>query len=276
MQLIALSAVLFQVTLLVNAQLPAWPEDFKWSSAGIPDGYNCERIIESADTKTWTDNYFCWKAGHSDPGIRWYSAGPIRGMRCTQILETADPHTWTDNYLCVPSDSPYKFSWSSAGPIANKPCIQWIETADKAGTWLDNWLCNDYYPSPPKVLPNFPDDFKWSSAGPLDRYDCLRVHESADPNTWMDNYLCWKQGYKNPNLKWSSAGAGGYSRTMICTKIYENASPYTWNDNYLCRPNNSPYKFVWSQAGPVKGKKCLHITEPADKSSYWRDNYLCA
>ena len=122
--------------------LPFWPKQFKWWSAGIPAGYKCTQIIETADPHTWRDNYFCWEAECTDPEIRWSSAGPIAGMRCTHIVETADSHTWNDNYLCVPHWSPYQFRWSSAGPIFGKSCIQWLETADP-DTWNDNYLCAD-------------------------------------------------------------------------------------------------------------------------------------
>merc|ERR1712038_902534 len=46
---------------------PIWPYDFKWSSAGIPRGYNCIQVLESADPHTWNDNFFCWKNGTKDP-----------------------------------------------------------------------------------------------------------------------------------------------------------------------------------------------------------------
>ncbi|KAL5254989.1 hypothetical protein ACHWQZ_G014437 [Mnemiopsis leidyi] len=130
----------------VKKELPSWPEDFKWSFAGVPAGYSCTRILELAEpaAHTWGDNYFCWKNDKADPGLRWSMAGPIAGQRCTRILETADPHTWGDNYLCVPPDSPYHFQWSSAGPVGGKECIQWLEPADPH-TWSDNFLCNNRY-----------------------------------------------------------------------------------------------------------------------------------
>ena len=138
--LIASSIALAQSKDLTN--LPVWPKQFKWGSAGIPAGYRCTQIIEVADPHTWGDNYFCWEESSTDPEIRWSSAGAIAGMRCTQIIEEADPHTWQDNYLCVPHWSPYYFSWSSAGPIQGKGCVQWLEPADP-DTWADNFLCAD-------------------------------------------------------------------------------------------------------------------------------------
>ena len=117
-----------------------FPEDFWFHSAGVPNGYNCIQILESADPHTWNDNYFCWKQDCRDPGIRWSSAGRISWMRCTRILETADPHTWNDNYLCVPHNSNLRFHWSSAGGIRGRRCLQWRESADPH-TWSDNFLC---------------------------------------------------------------------------------------------------------------------------------------
>ena len=126
---------------VITADLPIWPIDFRWSSAGRLEGYDCVQIVETADPHTWDDNYLCWKRGKDDPGIRWRSWGRISGMRCTRILEIADPHTWSDNYLCVPYGSPYRFSWSSAGPISGKSCLRWYESADP-NTWHDNYLCS--------------------------------------------------------------------------------------------------------------------------------------
>ena len=119
---------------------PIFPGDFKWSSAGIPSGYDCTQIYERSDPHSWHDNYFCWKNDKIDPGMKWSSAGPISGMRCTQVHESSDPHTWHDNYLCVPDSSPLHFSWSSAGPIDGVSCIQWHESSDPH-TWHDNYLC---------------------------------------------------------------------------------------------------------------------------------------
>ena len=123
-------------------QLPSWPEDFMWSSAGVPDGYTCMRVLEFAESKehTWEDNFFCWKNGLADPGLRWSMAGEIAGQKCVQITETADPDTWTDNYICLPLDTPYDFKWNSAGPLEGLECIQWLEPADP-DTWDDNYLC---------------------------------------------------------------------------------------------------------------------------------------
>merc|ERR1712130_348983 len=101
----------------------SWPEDFKWSSAGNPNGYDCVQIRETADPHTWHDNYFCWKDYVKDPGFKWSSDGPISDMKCTQIVESADPHTWHDNYLCLPLDSDLDLVWSSAGPVGDTTCI---------------------------------------------------------------------------------------------------------------------------------------------------------
>merc|ERR1712038_1053928 len=122
---------------VANLPDPVFPNDFKWSSAGVPSGYNCIQIRESADPHTWNDNFFCWEYGTKDPGMKWSSAGAISSMRCTQIRESADPHTWNDNYLCVPPSSSLLLLWSSAGAIPGLDCIQWLESADPH-TWNDN------------------------------------------------------------------------------------------------------------------------------------------
>ena len=35
------------------ADMPIWPVDFTWSSAGPPANYECIRILETADPHTW-------------------------------------------------------------------------------------------------------------------------------------------------------------------------------------------------------------------------------
>ena len=125
-------------------QVTVWLDDFKWSYAGIPHGYECVQIVEPAEPvkTTWTDNYFCWKSSFKNPGFKWSHAGALNDMKCTQILETADPHTWSDNYLCYLRNSNLHLKFNSAGTIPGRSCIQWLEPADRAGTWHDNFLCN--------------------------------------------------------------------------------------------------------------------------------------
>merc|ERR1719254_485590 len=72
---------------LTGTSLPTWPNDFRFSSAGIPHGYDCIQIWEISQSTSWQDNYFCWKKGKKNPGLRWSSAGPINGMRCTRTYE---------------------------------------------------------------------------------------------------------------------------------------------------------------------------------------------
>ena len=257
-------------------RLPSWPGDFKWSSAGVPDGYTCMRVIEFAEPEghTWQDNFFCWKNGMADPGLRWSMAGELAGQKCVNIAEDADPHTWGDNFICVPQDSPYNFKWNSAGPLAGLDCIQWLETADP-DTWADNYLCHEKLEGPVVTapLPSWPGDFKWSSAGVPDGYTCMRVIEFAEPegHTWQDNFFCWKNGKADPGLRWSMAGAIAGQK---CTNTHEAADPHTWNDNFVCLPADSPYDFQWNSAGSIAGRNCIQWLETADPDT-WADNYLC-
>lgn len=257
-------------------RLPSWPADFKWSSAGAPKDYTCTRILEMAEPPqhTWGDNFFCFKAGLADPGMRWSMAGPIAGQKCTQISEGADPHTWNDNFLCLPHNTPYKLQWSSAGPVGGKECIQWLEGADPH-TWNDNYLCADRLQGPPMraARPAWPGDFKWSSAGVPAGYSCARILELAEPaqHTWHDNFFCWKNDKADPGMRWSMAGPlPGHK----CVNTGEGADPHTWQDNFICVPDNSPYDLKWSSAGPIGGLACIQWLEGADPHT-WNDNYLC-
>jgi len=131
--------------------LPSWPGDFRWSFAGVPSGYNCDRIWELAAKPqyTWKDNFMCWRNNKADPGIRFNMNGKVTNSKCVQILEPAEPadQTWRDNYICIPPTSPYDFSWafSNAQRMSlqkgGNSCIQWLEKADPH-TWTDNYLCN--------------------------------------------------------------------------------------------------------------------------------------
>jgi len=252
-----------------NLRNPVFPNDFKWSSGGVPVGYDCERIAE-VDPHSWHDNYFCWKQETKNPGIKWSSAGPIGGMRCTLVSEPFDPHTWNDNYLCVPNSSNLKFKWSFQGSNGCSKCIRWLESSDPH-SWSDNYLCDDSCNS--KDLPNpvFPNDFKWSSTGVPLGYHCERIVEGSDPHSWHDNYFCWNVDTKDPGIKWSSAGPIG---GMRCTQILEPSDPYTWNDNYLCVPQSSSLRFKWSYRGSYQCNKCIQWLESSDPHT-WSDNYLC-
>ena len=63
---------------------------------------------------------------------------------------------------------------------------------------------------------------------------------------------------------------------MKCTYIVERAEPceHSWLDNFLCIPNDAPFDFDWSVAGPIKGKSCIQWLESVDPHT-WKDNYLC-
>jgi len=260
-----------------STNMPIWPNDFKWSMAGVPSNYDCVHINEAAEAGYWRDNYFCWRSGKTSPGFIWNSARAISGMRCTQIREDADrAGTWHDNYLCVPNNSPYDLTWSMTGQIHGKSCIRWNEAAD-GSHWRDNYLCATYGAGSPvpviKTDPAFPDDFKWSFAGIPEGYDCIRIHEPSEEHFWGDNYFCWKEGTKDPGMRWSS---GGTIAGMRCTRIREPSDPHTWEDNYLCVPLTSPLRFIWSYVGSIEHHSCIQWTEGAEPASRgWRDNFLC-
>lgn len=57
-----------------------------------------------------------------------------------------------------------------------------------------------------------------------------------------------------------------------CVQINEPADPDTWNDNFLCSTIDLGIR--WSFAGPIGGMRCTQINEPADPHK-WNDNFLC-
>jgi len=270
MRIMLIPQLLLSFVYGAQSNLPVWPDDFRWASAGKPADYNCIQIHEAADPHTWHDNYLCWRNFKRNPGIKWRSWGKIRSMRCTQIIERSDPHSWHDNYLCERHDSPYRFSWHSSGKPRGKSCIQWIENSDPH-TWHDNYLCANL-PNSRLPDPVFPTDFKWSSTGIPSGYDCEKIEEKSDPHTWNDNYFCWKTGTKYLGIRWSSSGKIHGKR---CTQVIEPSDPHTWSDNYLCLSHSAGLRFYWSYGGPLRGKTCLRWNEDSDPHG-WRDNFLCS
>jgi len=262
-----------------RANLPIWPVDFKWSLARKPSNYECVQIHEYRDPNTWDDNYFCWRHGKTNPGIKWSSSWPIAGMECVHITEPSEPssHTWKDNFLCKPPNSPYDFRWSSEGQIPGKSCIRWLENSDPH-SWDNNYLCATHgaggsIPHVPQD-PVWPSDFKWSMDKIPEGYDCIQIYESSEPREtmWHDNYFCWKEGTKDPGMRWNTNGT---IPGMRCTQITEPWDEHSWEDNYLCVPMNSSLNFVWSHHRAIKDHSCIQWIENSDRKAGWNDNYLC-
>ena len=110
-------------------------------------------------------------------------------------------------------------------------------------------------------------EFTWSFVGPVAGKTCVLVDEPADPNFWVDNYLCTDRDF---GFRFSSAGA---LPGLVCTAITEPSDPHTWTDNFLCAP--ADYGLQWSFVGPIAGMRCTLVNEPSDPNA-WSDNYLCA
>ncbi|EKE11233.1 MAG: hypothetical protein ACD_15C00114G0012 [uncultured bacterium] len=58
----------------------------------------------------------------------------------------------------------------------------------------------------------------------------------------------------------------------VCTQISEPADSYSWTDNFFCADSN--YGIVWSSNGPIANMRCTQVIESADPHS-WNNNYLC-
>lgn len=57
-----------------------------------------------------------------------------------------------------------------------------------------------------------------------------------------------------------------------CVHMHEPADPHAWADNYLC--GDVDHGIRWSSAGQIAGMRCTLVDEPADPHT-WNDNYLC-
>lgn len=68
-------------------------------------------------------------------------------------------------------------------------------------------------------LPYWPSEFKWSFAGPIDGWTCTRILEPSDPDTWHDNYFCYKSSpaIVGIDMRWSYADNSISNRS--CTSI---------------------------------------------------------
>lgn len=236
---------------------------FTFSCDGVNAGAHCVSVNEPGDPDSWADNYVCSAA---DEGLAWSTSGPIAGMRCVNVTEGADAQAaaWADNYACAPSQAPYELAWSSAGAIAGWDCVHFNEAAD-AGTWTDNFLCA-------RAVSRFENgDWAFSGAGTLEDMVCISVNEPSDPDTWTDNFFCSRE---EVGMVWSHDGEiDGMRCTLVSESSDEEAA--AWMDNYLCLPEDSPYVFTWSSAGPIEGQTCVRWYEGADLAGTWNDNYLC-
>jgi hypothetical protein len=123
------------------------------------------------------------------PFLHFSSAGPVPGMFCIAVDEPRDPDTWADNFLC--SNFDYGFRWFSTTPpprdFGSPPfgCTQIYEESEPAAHgWSDNWLCGG----------SMFIERTWSQGGPVGGMDgCVNFNEPSDPDTWQDNYLCYRR-----------------------------------------------------------------------------------
>jgi len=103
------------------------------------------------------------------------------------------------------------------------------------------------------------------------RCNCVQIHGTdVNDGAWNNNYLCYKEKLKNPNLKWSTEGK---IPGMKCVQFTDQKDQDSWSNNYLCMGKKVPYDLKWSENKNISNTTCLHINEPNDKD--WSSNYLC-
>ena len=100
------------------------------------------------------------------------------------------------------------------------------------------------------------------------------------------SHFCWKQGRKNPGLKWSINGPiNDYYNNMKCTHIVDPETSNMGNNNYLCVPQNSNLDFEWNDGGDNQknNMECIKWTNERSLSGEggwvhngWNNNFLCA
>lgn len=107
-------------------------------------------------------------------------------------------------------------------------------------------------------------------------WKCINFNEPKDPDTWIDNYLC----YETKQISGLVFSNTGKLEKMDCENIYGEGEPaeHTWSDNYLCYPKTTAWILKWSTNGPAKSAdSCVRIVEPSDKHGWTEDyyNFLC-
>jgi hypothetical protein len=129
-------------------------------------------------------------------------------------------------------------------------------------------ICGD---NPPPPCDHTGGPFTFSCDGAQAGQQCVQLNEPSDPDTWTDNFLCTVNDY---GFRWSNAGP---IDGMDCTGVHEGAEPLAsvWADNFFCTPKQSPWVASHSSAGPLAGKTCVALAEPADLANSWVDNFLC-
>ena len=128
--------------------------------------------------------------------------------------------------------------------------------------------CGD---NPPPPCDHTGGPFTFSCDGAQAGQQCVQLNEPSDPDTWTDNFLCTVNDY---GFRWSNAGP---IDGMDCTGVHEGAEPLAsvWADNFFRTPKQSPWVASHSSAGPLAGKTCVALAEPADLANSWVDNFLC-
>lgn len=59
-----------------------------------------------------------------------------------------------------------------------------------------------------------------------------------------------------------------------CVKLDEPADPHGWADNFLC--SEGDLGLAWSHAGPIAGLRCTNVGETAEHDpKIWADNFVC-
>ena len=66
--------------------------------------------------------------------------------------------------------------------------------------------------------------------GAITGMKCTHIHEVADPNGWLQNYLCVPTDAPY-QFEWSPSGS---KSGKDCLLWDEPNDTHTWHDNYLC------------------------------------------
>jgi hypothetical protein len=130
-----------------------------------------------------SDGLFHSASAKPEVDFVWSATGRLQNLYCVHISEPQDPHGWHDNYLCALTNTGVR--WSFNGPISGMRCTQVFESREPgAHGWRDNYICA---PKSSRLV------FHWSSAGQIQGWRCVQFLEQADPHTWHDNYLCYRE-----------------------------------------------------------------------------------
>ena len=217
---------------------PIFPRDFIWIFDAIPEGLDCLKINESAETPPYPN--LCWPSNYTNPGFiftttstAYYSVD--QNVYDCEKWEEPSPYEsgWGDNYFCKPKTTPYTMAFHR------------IEQTLIDSAWDESECMNLLWPGQPHEV--------W----------------------WKDNYFCmrnefhrvYKKTFTNVRqfeIPSQTAWNGG---VFIC-QDHQNVKNHK-TDNKICRSEELKCSSLLEITGPVENVGHPQILGEISKGGYY-------